>query len=220
MEEKLYERLGLQPGARVLDAGAGSGYVAMTMAKHGLNVQAIDITPHHLADARKNVKQNGLEDKIQVDYGNYHDLSAFPDSSFDGIYTMETFVHADDPLKVLGNFKRLLKPGGVLVMHEADFSRNSETLQEVLRLSHCQNTLAEGGYEELLKKAGFKDLSLEDYTEEVLPMWRLFGVVGYIPYQIFKVLGIEDRFINVMAGVEAWLNWGDGRYISVRAVKP
>ncbi|KAE8847507.1 hypothetical protein HRS9122_04414 [Pyrenophora teres f. teres] len=133
---------------------------------------------------------------------------------------METFVHADDPIKVLNNFKRLLKPGGVVVLHEADFSRNSEKLQDVLRLSHCQNTLPKGGYEELMKVAGFKDFSLEDLTDEVLPMWRLFGVLGYVPYQIFKLVGIQDRFINVMAGVEAWLNWGDGRYISVRAVKP
>lgn len=220
MEKKLYTRLGLEPGAKVLDAGAGSGYVAKYMAEKGLNVQAIDITPHHLADARKNVKSFGLEDKISVDYADYHNLSQFADASFDGIYTMETFVHADDPIKVLGNFKRLLKPGGVLVLHEADFSRNSDKLQDVLRLSHCQNTLKEGGYEELLTKVGFKDFSLEDLTDEVLPMWRLFGVVGYLPYQVFKLLGIQDRFINVMAGVEAWLNWGDGRYISVKALKP
>ncbi|KAJ4332534.1 hypothetical protein N0V95_009638 [Ascochyta clinopodiicola] len=220
MEDKLYTRLGLKPGDRVLDAGAGSGYVAITMAKHGLNVQAIDITPHHVADAQNNVKKYGLQDKIKVDYANYHDLSAFTNASFDGIYTMETFVHADDPIKVLNNFMRLLKPGGVLVLHEADFSRNSDRLQDVLRLSHCQNTLLEGGYEELLENAGFGDFSLEDLTDEVLPMWRLFGVLGYVPYQIFKLLGIQNRFINVMAGVEAWLNWGDGRYISVRAVKP
>jgi len=220
MEEKLYTRLNLKEGAKVLDAGAGSGYVAMYMARRGLNVQAIDITPHHLADARNNVKKNGLESRISVDYANYHNLTAFSEKSFDGIYTMETFVHADDPLKVLQGFYRLLKPGGVIVLHEADFSRNSHTLQEVLRLSHCQNTLEEGGYQELVTKAGFNDYSLEDLTDEVLPMWRLFGILGYVPYQIFKFLGVQHKFTNVMAGVEAWLNWGDGRYISVRAVRP
>ncbi|KAF2476620.1 S-adenosyl-L-methionine-dependent methyltransferase [Lindgomyces ingoldianus] len=220
MEQKLYTRLELSPGSKVLDAGAGSGYVAIYMAQKGLNVQAIDITPHHIADARKNIKKHKLEDKVSVEYGDYHDLSSFPDESFDGIYTMETFVHADDPVKVLRNFYRLLKPGGALVLHEADFSRNTGTLQDVLRLSHCQNTLEEGGYQELTEKVGFKDFSLEDLTDEVLPMWRLFGVLGYLPYQLFRILGIQDRFINVMAGVEAWLNWGDGRYISVRVLKP
>ncbi|KAF2092473.1 S-adenosyl-L-methionine-dependent methyltransferase [Rhizodiscina lignyota] len=220
MEEKLYTRLGLKEGARILDAGAGSGYVAIYMARKGLNVQAIDVTPHHLVDAQKNVRENGLTEKIAVDYGDYHNLTTFNDESFDGIYTMETFVHADDPVKVLNNFYRLLKPGGVLVLHEADFNRNSQRLQEVLRLSHCGNTLEEGEYRKLAEEVGFKDFTLEDLTDEVLPMWRLFGVVGYVPYQLFKLLGIAHRFTNVMAGVEAWLNWGDGRYISVRVVKP
>ncbi|KAF2651424.1 S-adenosyl-L-methionine-dependent methyltransferase [Lophiostoma macrostomum CBS 122681] len=218
MEEKLYTRLDTKDGS-VLDAGAGSGYVAMYMARKGLDVQAVDITPHHIVDARKNVHKHHLDDKVQVEYGNYHNLT-YPDASFNGIYTMETFVHADDPLKVLQGFYRMLKPGGVLVLHEADFSRNSEVLQDVLRLSHCQNTLEEGGYERLLEEAGFTDYSLEDLTDEVLPMWRLFGIVGYVPYQMFRLLGIQHRFTNVIAGVEAYLNWGDGRYISVRAVKP
>jgi sterol 24-C-methyltransferase len=220
MEEKLYNRLALKPGAKVLDAGAGSGYVAMYMARKGLNVHAIDITPIHVADAIRNVKANGLEDNISVSFEDYHNLTSFVDNSFDGIYTMETFVHADDPVKVLQNFYRLLKPGGVLVLHEADFSRNSDTLQEVLRLSHCQNTLERGGYEKLLKQTGFTAYDLEDLTDNVLPLWRFFGVVGYVPYRVFKLLGIAHVFTNVMAGVEAWLNWKDGRYISVRAVKP
>lgn len=220
MEEKLYTRLELPEGSKVLDAGAGSGYVAMYMARKGLQVQAIDITPHHLKDAKKNVKANGLESKVSVDYADYHNLTAFPDRSFDGIYTMETFVHADDPAKVLANFYRLLKPGGVLVLHEADFSRNSEKLQEILRLSHCQNTLEQGGYKKLLDDAGFKDYNLEELSDEVLPLWRYLGVIGYVPYTVFRLLGIQHRFTNVMAGVETWLNWGDGRYISVRAVKP
>ena len=105
MEEKLYTRLGLEPESRVLDAGAGSGYVAIYMARKGLNVQAIDITPHHLADARKNIKKHNLEAKITIEYGDYHNIS-YPDEYFHGIYTMETFVHADDPAKVLRNFYR------------------------------------------------------------------------------------------------------------------
>jgi sterol 24-C-methyltransferase len=40
---------------------------------------------------------------------------------------METFVHAEDPVKALRNFYRL-RPGGVLVHNEADFSRNSTLL--------------------------------------------------------------------------------------------
>ena len=220
MEEKLYQRLNLKEGSKVLDAGAGSGVVASYMAQnHGLYVTGVDVTTVHVRDAQKVIQERGLQDKVSVEQGDYHDLSKFSDASFDGIYTMETFVHADDPIKVLSNFHRLLKPNGVVVLHEADFGFDSELLQEVLRLSHCENTLKEGSYEEMLQKTGFKDITVDDLTDNVLPLWRLFGVLGAIPYDILRLFGLHTRFTNMMAGVEAYRHWGQGRYISVRAVK-
>lgn len=220
MEKKVYDRLSLSNGSTVLDAGAGSGIVASYMAQQGLLVQGVDITPMHVADAQRNIKKRGLEGKVTIRLGDYHDLGDFESGSVDGTYTMETFVHADEPRKVLENFFRLLRPGGVLVLNEADFAWDSELLQEVLRLSHCQNTLKEGAYEELLLASGFVDITVEDYTDNVLPLWRLFGVIGTVPYEILSLLGLQKRFTNVMAGVEAYRHWGQGRYISVRAVKP
>ncbi|KAK5328271.1 hypothetical protein LTR98_011810, partial [Exophiala xenobiotica] len=99
MEDQVYNKLGLGPGSRVLDAGAGSGYVAMHMIEKGLTVEAIDITPLHVEDAKRNLRARGLESNISVRLADYHNLTDFSDGSFDGIYTMETFVHADDPLK-------------------------------------------------------------------------------------------------------------------------
>lgn len=220
MEDLVYTKLALAPGSRVLDAGAGSGYVAMHMAEKGLNVQAIDITPMHLEDARRNVQKRGLDDKVSVSWGDFHDLAEYSNGSFDGIYTMETFVHAEDPYQVLRNFYRLLRPGGVLIHNEADFSRNSTLLQDVLRLSHCQNTQEQGALTSMLQEVGFKDIELEDLSDEVLPLWRLFAVIGFVPYKIFHFLGVHTRFTNLMAGVESYLHWDEGRYISVRAIKP
>ncbi|KAJ9605450.1 hypothetical protein H2200_010107 [Cladophialophora chaetospira] len=220
MEDQLFNQLGLEPGSLVLDAGAGSGYVAMHLAEKGLKVHAIDITPLHVGDARRNIKARGLEDHVAVDLADYHDLSNFTDGSFDGIYTMETFVHADNPANVLRNFYRLLRPGGVLLHNEADFNRNSALLQDVLRLSHCQNTLEEGALSQMLQEVGFVNVQVEDLTEEVLPLWRLFGAIGYVPYRILHLFGLHTRFTNLMAGVESYLHWGEGRYISVRSVKP
>ena len=219
MEDYLFERLNLPVGSRILDAGAGSGYVAIRMAEKGLFVEAVDLTPLHVEDARRNVASRGLSDRVSVRQGDYHNLPDFADGSFDGIYTMETFVHADDPLKVLRNFHRLLRRGGVLVQNEADVNRDSALLQDVLRLSHCQNTLEEGALRGMLEEVGFQSVQLEDLSEEVLPLWRLFGVIGYVPYQILKVLGLHTRFTNLMAGVESYLHWDEGRYISVRAIK-
>ncbi|OQO15272.1 hypothetical protein B0A48_00655 [Cryoendolithus antarcticus] len=182
MEEKLYERLELPAGAKTLDAGAGSGVVASYMAKKGLVVQGIDLTPLHVQDAQRVIKAQGLtSDQITVRQGDYHDLSDVDNASLDGVYTMETFVHADDPLK---------------------------------------NTLKEGTYESLLEDAGFTNITVDDYTDNVLPLWRLSGILGSVPYDLMRLVGQEKRFTNIMAGVEAYRHWGQGRYISVRAVNP
>jgi len=161
MEEKLYQRLSLREGSQVLDAGAGSGLVAAYMAEHGLLVEAIDLTPAHVEQAKINVVSRGREQRVSVELGDYHNLSRYREASFDGVYTMETFVHADEPREVLENFKRLLKPGGVLLLHEADVHRDSPVLHEVLRLSHCQNMLRAGTYEEMLATAGFERIEVE-----------------------------------------------------------
>lgn len=63
MEEKLFNRLGLEPNSKVLDAGVGSGYIAMYMAERGLYEEGADITPPHVKDAKRGVKARGLEDK-------------------------------------------------------------------------------------------------------------------------------------------------------------
>ncbi|KAF2158477.1 hypothetical protein M409DRAFT_71626 [Zasmidium cellare ATCC 36951] len=219
MREKLYARLRLSSGCRVLDAGAGSGRVAAFMAERGLHVQAIDIIPAHVEQAKKFVEARNVKDKVSVQVGDYHNLKGLESSSFDGIYTMETLVHADDPEKALREFRRLLRPNGVLVIHEADFHTDAVVLADIRRLAHCQRTPAEGGYETLLAEAGFHDVEVHDLTTMVLPLWRFFGILGAIPYAFMRLLGVQHHFVNTMAGVEAYRHWGNGRYVSIRAVK-
>jgi len=246
MEAKLHARLALPTGSRVFHAGAGSGLVASYMARQGLVVEGVDLTARHVREAQQLIRRYVLEEQVTVRRGDYHDLPStqYPNGSFDGVYTMETFVHADDPREVLRNFHRLLRPGGeltlkhgdtrrtkhanqsplryvpgVLVLHEADLHQSSEALSTVLALSHCPNTLPPGSYSRLLDETGFGEISLEDYSHNVLPLWRLFGVLGAIPYALLRLLGLQARFPNVMAGVETYRHWDQGRYISVRAVK-
>jgi sterol 24-C-methyltransferase len=69
MERKLYDRLGLQEGARVLDAGAGSGFVASYMAEHGLRVHGVDLTPLHVDQAKRTIHSRGLDDGVHVELG-------------------------------------------------------------------------------------------------------------------------------------------------------
>ena len=96
MEERLYQTLGLADNALVLDAGTGNGDVAIYMAKKGLKIKAIDLLDIHAEWAKANIKHKHLDNQIEIYKGNYEKLE-FDNEIFDGIYTMETLVHADDP---------------------------------------------------------------------------------------------------------------------------
>ena len=98
MEAKLLESLSLRPDSKLLDAGCGIGNVALYMAKNGAHrVEGIDITQHHITKAKRIVQSAGLSDRISVQVGDYHNLEIFNDASFDGVYTMDTVVHAENP---------------------------------------------------------------------------------------------------------------------------
>ncbi|KAF2672369.1 cyclopropane-fatty-acyl-phospholipid synthase [Microthyrium microscopicum] len=220
MERKLFLRLKLPPGAKVLDVGAGSGCVAINMADMGLKVSAIELVPEHVKEMNRNIRRCDHVDDIHVQEGNFHNLAAFGNAGFDGIYAMESFVHAENPIQAIREFRRVLKPGGVLVLHHADFTKTNDQIREVFRLTHCPGIRMRGDIEGKLKDLGFLDIDVEDLSSEVVPLWRLLAFIGYVPYQFVKILGLQDRFPNTYSAVQIYRNADKFRYVSIRAVRP
>lgn len=62
----MIEKLDLQPGERVLEVGAGSGYQAAVLAELGARVFAIELVPGLAAHARAVLKSEGYADRVQV----------------------------------------------------------------------------------------------------------------------------------------------------------
>jgi release factor glutamine methyltransferase len=54
----------LARAGRALDLGTGSGYVAIALARRGLRVDAVDVSPRALALARRNAAANGVAVRI------------------------------------------------------------------------------------------------------------------------------------------------------------
>jgi sterol 24-C-methyltransferase len=230
MEDHLGEALQVKPGDQVLDAGCGIGHVAIRTASLGVHVQAIDITTHHVAKARQNVRARNLEQSITVQQMDYHDLSKFPDGEFDAVYTMETFVHAHNPAHVLSEFFRVMKPGGRLVMREYDHisskmdARSAKAMAQVNDLSAMPGAqmFDEGVLEKFIQDAGYERIVMEDISSRIVPLAWLFYIVASVPYMFVKLLHLEKVFINAMCAVEAYklLDKGYARYISISALKP
>ena len=231
MEDKLASTLALPRGAYILDAGCGVGHVALHLAKtYGFRIQGIDVVDHHIVKARRNIAASGLpEGQIKMRKMDYHHLEALDEASFDGAYTMETFVHATDPKTVLANFYRVLRPGGHLSLFEYDHTLPTDSKDNRAQSMRLINDFAAmptnavshpGVFKSMLEDAGFVDVVVRDYSENIKPMTRLFFLIAYIPYLIITLLHLERYFINTVAGVQAYQGHGQWRYVAISATKP
>lgn len=72
----------------------------------------------------------------------------------------------------------------------------------------------------MLEDAGFENVIVRDYSENIKPMTRLFFVLAIIPYIFIRLLGLERYFINTTAGVESYRGHGHCRYVAISASKP
>ncbi|OJJ45101.1 hypothetical protein ASPZODRAFT_70674 [Penicilliopsis zonata CBS 506.65] len=231
MEDRLADALDLQQGAYVLDAGCGVGHVAIHLVtKYGFRIQGIDIVDHHLLKSQRNIVRHGLsDDQFAVRKMDYHHLDGFADSVFDGVYTMETFVHATDPQAVLRNFFRVLRPGGRIALFEYDHELVDDP-EEAMALSMKKineiaamptNSVSQPGvFQAMLEDAGFTDVVVRDYSPNIQPMTRFFYLLAYIPFIIVRFLGLERFFINTVAGVESYRGRQHWHYVAISASKP
>lgn len=104
-------------GRRVLDAACGEGYGAALLARAGAKVTAVDVSPEALEHARARYGELSGLDFVEADVAN---LAQLPDASFDLIVSFETLEHLDAQDAMLAGFRRLLAPGGLLLISTPD----------------------------------------------------------------------------------------------------
>jgi SAM-dependent methyltransferase len=107
----------LTPGARILDAGAGTGRYSLFFAERGYEVTALDLTPKYVELIRHKAADAGLDDKITAVCGSAVSLDRFEDGAFDAVFCMGPLYHLDSPESreaCVSECLRVLKPGGIL----------------------------------------------------------------------------------------------------------
>ncbi len=104
-------------GARVLDCPCGQGRHSQLLAEAGYNVDGLDYSAHLLEQA----KRRGVGSNLRYTRGDMRSLPSKWTSRFDAVVNLFTsfgfFDHPDDDLKVLSEFSRVLRPGGILIWH-------------------------------------------------------------------------------------------------------
>jgi ubiquinone/menaquinone biosynthesis C-methylase UbiE len=103
---------------KILDAGAGTGRFTIELAKKGLKVVSSDYSNSMLNVVKLKVEENDLQNNVTLSKQDITKLT-FDDEEFDYICCMRVLVNLDTKenlIKALGEFKRVCKPGGTIVL--------------------------------------------------------------------------------------------------------
>ena len=113
---------GVVPGMRILDVGSGSGDVAFLAAElvgAGGAVVGVDRAPAAIATARRRAEARSLRN-VSFREGDPAELSF--DEPFDAIVGRYVLLFQADRARMLRRLSRSLRPGGIIVFHEPDWS--------------------------------------------------------------------------------------------------
>ena len=117
--ERLRETLP-PPPARVLDAGGGSGVVAVPLAQQGYDVTLLDPSEGMLRVAAGNIAAAGVE--LAVVHGAIDDVPRSTSGPFDAICCHAVLMYVDDPAASLKILQSVARDGAILSLLEKNRS--------------------------------------------------------------------------------------------------
>ena len=111
-------------GPRVLEVSFGTGYL-LTQYAAGFETHGVDYNEKLVSVASGNLKKKGIAAELRQG-----DVEALPydDEAFDCIVNTMAFTAYPDADKAMSEFRRVLKPGGRLVLIDIEFPRDRNWL--------------------------------------------------------------------------------------------
>lgn len=209
--EELLRYLPRGRSLRVLDVGTGSGFFAVLLAALGHQVTGIDLTEKMIEAARNTVQGLGLEADLRVMDAERPD---FPDRSFDVVVSRNLTWNLPHLEEAYAQWRRVLKPGGLLLNFDGDYCREKPLAQQALPENHAHKaiggdlaaayehlkTALEAGQQprpawdvELLRAVGFRDVSVDTALSQ-----RVYSQVDefYNPTPMFAIRAVRDDTVE------------------------
>jgi cyclopropane-fatty-acyl-phospholipid synthase len=115
--ELVAQKLGLEPGMRLLDVGCGWGGMVMhAAAEHGVKALGVTLSRNQAEWAQAEIERRGLGDLAEVRHLDYRDA---PESEFDAISSIGLTEHIGKHQlpNYFASLSERLRPGGRLLNH-------------------------------------------------------------------------------------------------------
>lgn len=132
----LVERLQeLGARGRMLDIGTGPGHIPLMVcaAIPSAEVIGIDLAEHMLGYARQKLAASVHGARVRFELADAKRLG-YEANSFDVVYSNTILHHIPDPLPFLQEARRVLRPGGTLLIRDLFRPESSERIAELVQL--------------------------------------------------------------------------------------
>ena len=122
--EAMLDSVGLEPGWRVLDAACGGGsFLPLIAERVGASgsVSAFDLAPDNVKIVEERIAQGGFPCTADARVASFLELP-YSDQEFDAVWCANSLEYLDDEdlSPALVEFIRVLRPGGMLAVKDAD----------------------------------------------------------------------------------------------------
>jgi ubiquinone/menaquinone biosynthesis C-methylase UbiE len=213
----------LRQGMRVLDCGCGPATITVGLAAAVApgEVVGIDLAPVQVERARAFARKRDVGN-LRFDVGDVTALG-FDDAEFDAVFASNVLQYLPEPLGGLREIRRVLRPGGVVGLLDADVSTtrvapDSPFTREFLPLFFRWREQGASPYyapqqRPLLRRAGFVSCQTVTYTETLATPEATHalaeGLVEILSMPSLVALAAQngwadEKLEELSAGARAW----------------
>lgn len=116
----ILNKLNVKDNSNILEIGPGPGWIGIWMAKENqtLKITGLELSEDMIRVANKNKNVEGVSDQVSYIHGNAENMHQFPDKSFDVIFGNGTLHHWENPVKIINEICRVLKPNGIFCISD------------------------------------------------------------------------------------------------------
>ncbi len=189
--------------SRVLDVGAGAGWLSEMLVNRGFETNALDLGLDSILRAKKRLERRSIT--VPFTEGDVYRLP-YRSESFDAVVASEILEHLEKPKEALSEIARIVKPGGSIIVS----TPYRERIEEILCI-HCNrktpvnahlHSFDEHTLPELLKATGFTPNRMVKFLNRPAERFGMAGFTGFLPYTAWRTL---DAFLCRILGCESFI---------------
>ena len=184
---------------KILEVGCSTGYVTRYVAqKLDCEIIGVDLSTLLLDIAEEESRKSNLNN-ISFKYANVESLP-FPDNTFDIVYGEAITALVPNPLKVLNEYIRVLKPGSKIAtldlfmkesLSDEFVEETNEMMSNVLGTKVKIRNFQE--WQQIFKKSEFSSIKIFDYYEDLFKREYSLGEKIKLTYKLLYHITINKQ---------------------------